>query len=391
MKAEQYDKTSIDPKKFKLINKGLVVNIAKTILVTNDQLPVKTDQPVHSGKVRSVYWLNKQDSQRLAEQREYDVADDADLAIMVISDRISAFDCRWKAENNLHGVPLKGAALNSISAFWFELFQQQGLAENHILEIPHPLVWIVQKARPVKIEAIARQYITGSMWRAYAKGERLFCGIALPEDLKKNQRLDELLNTPSTKGIMHGIPGVPAVDDCSISRDTIEAHYQAFDFRSVQDITVYENLLQEGFDVISKKLQSIGQVLVDTKFEFGYVTDKQGKEKLIYMDEVGTPDSSRFWNESDYNDGNIVELSKESFRQALLSHVPEPDILLNSDRMSERLALAENMTLPESVFMDVSAIYKQLSEQITGKPLPEISNPQEEIIETLHSKYNLIA
>lgn len=367
------------------------MNLANQVLVKNNTLPIKTDQPVHSGKVRAVYWLSKADSQRLIKRQGYDVAPDAELAVMVISDRISAFDCGWKAENDLVGVPLKGAALNSISAYWFEQFRQQNLAESHILEVPHPLVWIVQKAKPVKIEAIARQYITGSMWRAYAKGERNFCGIALPENLKKNQRLDELLITPSTKGILHDIPGVPAVDDCSISRRTIEDNYRAFDFISTHDLDVYEKLLNDGFNIIGRSLQSIGQILVDTKFEFGYVKDKQGKEKLIYMDEVGTPDSSRFWNESDYQQDKIVELSKESFRQQLLSYVDDPDILLNSDRMSERLALAEKTRLPESVFMHVSSIYQKLAEQITGEPLPKIDNPQEEIIDLLRTHYDLIA
>ena len=95
---------------------------------------------------------------------------------MVISDRISAFECIWHGEGGMNGVPGKGAALNAISNHWFKLFRENGLADSHILDIPHPFVWIVQKAKPVMIEAICRQYITGSMWRAYAKGEREFCG-----------------------------------------------------------------------------------------------------------------------------------------------------------------------------------------------------------------------
>ncbi|MCV5802927.1 hypothetical protein OFN34_29445, partial [Escherichia coli] len=90
----------------------------------------------------------------------------------VISDRISAFDCIWHGEGGLKGVPGKGAALNAISNHWFKLFKDNGLADSHILDIPHPFVWIVQKAKPVKIAATCRKYITGSMWRAYANSER---------------------------------------------------------------------------------------------------------------------------------------------------------------------------------------------------------------------------
>ncbi len=165
------------------------MTLATQVLAVNDDLPIRTDLPVHSGKVRSVYWLTAADSARLIREKNYPVAADTPLAIMVISDRISAFDCIWHGENGLNGVPGKGAALNAISNHWFALFKQHGLADSHILDIPHPLVWIVQKARPLKIEAIARQYITGSMWRAYSKGEREFCGITLPEGLQKDQKL----------------------------------------------------------------------------------------------------------------------------------------------------------------------------------------------------------
>ena len=310
------------------------MSLADKVLASNNDLPIRTDQPVHSGKVRSVYWLTEADSRRLIAEKGYDVAADAPLAIMVISDRISAFECIWHGEGGMNGVPGKGAALNAISNHWFKLFREQGLADSHILDIPHPLVWIVQKARPVMIEAICRQYITGSMWRAYEKGERNFCGIELPDGLQKDQRLPELLITPSTKGILTGIPGVPEVDDVNISRADIENNFADFKFQSPADIDVYEKLLSEGFDVISEELAKIDQVFVDTKFEFGYVNDKQGVEKLIYMDEVGTPDSSRIWDNQQYQQGKIVENSKEGFRQMLLNHFPDPDILLNKNRMS---------------------------------------------------------
>ncbi|GAB0150957.1 phosphoribosylaminoimidazolesuccinocarboxamide synthase [Marinobacterium sp. BA1] len=366
------------------------MSLAQSVLAVNNDLPIRTDRPVHSGKVRSVYWLTEADSRRLIEEKGYNVAPDAPLAIMVISDRISAFDCIWHGEGGLNGVPGKGAALNSISNHWFRLFREQGLADSHILDIPHPFVWIVQKARPVMIEAICRQYITGSMWRAYSKGEREFCGITLPEGLQKDQKLPELLMTPSTKGILRGIPGVPEADDVNITRANIVDNYAAFGFRSAADVDQYEKLLKEGFAVISNALAELDQVFVDTKFEFGYVTDAAGNEKLIYMDEVGTPDSSRIWDGPAYREGKVIEKSKEGFRQLLLNHFPDPDILLNKDRMPEREALAQDNALPAEVLMDVSRTYLDIAEKVVGHPIELSDNPKAEIIAILRDQYGLI-
>jgi phosphoribosylaminoimidazole-succinocarboxamide synthase len=366
------------------------MSLATQVLAVNNDLPIRTDKPVHSGKVRSVYWLTEADSRRLIKERGYDVAPDAPLAIMVISDRISAFDCIWHGEGGMQGVPGKGASLNAISNHWFRLFREHGLADSHILEIPHPFVWIVQKARPVMIEAICRQYITGSMWRAYSKGEREFCGIRLPDGLQKEQKLPELLITPSTKGILRGIPGVPEADDVNITRQDIENNYQAFNFRSVADIDFYEKLLKEGFDLISDALAELDQIFVDTKFEFGYVTDKEGNEKLIYMDEVGTPDSSRIWDGPSYREGQVIEKSKEEFRQLLLNHFPDPDILLNKDRMPERQALARDNALPADVLMQVSRTYRDIAEKITGEKIELSENPKAEIVEILRRDFDLI-
>ena len=367
------------------------MSLAQKVLAVNNDLPIRTNQPVHSGKVRSVYWLTEEDSKRLIQERGYNVADDAPLAIMVISDRISAFDAIWHGEDGLNGVPGKGAALNAISNHWFKLFRENGLADSHILEIPHPFVWIVQKARPVMIEAIARQYITGSMWRAYAKGERDFCGIRIPDGLQKDQKLDELLITPSTKGILKGIPGVPEADDVNITRQNIDDNYQAFNFRNQDDIDLYEKLLKEGFDVISSELEKLDQMFVDTKFEFGYVTDKDGNEKLIYMDEVGTPDSSRIWDGKAFREeGKVVENSKEGFRQFLLNHFEDSDILLNKDRMDERQALARDNALPVDALMDVSRTYIGIAEKITGKKIELSDNPKAEIVQILKDEFKLV-
>lgn len=364
--------------------------LADAVLAVNNDLPIRTDQPVHSGKVRSVYWLNATDSARLIKEKGYPVAPDTPLAIMVISDRISAFECLWKGEGGMEGIPGKGAALNAISNHWFRRFREEGLADSHILDIPHPLVWIVQKAKPVMVEAICRQYITGSMWRAYAKGERNFCGITLPEGLERDQKLPELLVTPSTKGILKGLEGVPEADDVNVSRADLERHYQAFNFRQPEDIDHYERLLKEGFQVISQDLAKIDQIFIDTKFEFGYVRDANGQDKLIYMDEVGTPDSSRIWDGPSFRQGKIVEQSKEAFRQALLHYFDDSDVLLDKNRMRERTALAEQTELPRDLMMRVSDTYVALAEKITGMALPLSDNPRAEIVDTLRVDYGLI-
>lgn len=366
------------------------MSLADKVLAVNNDLPIRTDSPVHSGKVRSVYWLTEKDSKRLIKDKCYPVPDDTPLAIMVISDRISAFDCIWHGEGGMKGVPGKGAALNAISNYWFTQFKQKGLADSHILDIPHPFVWIVQKAKPVMIEAICRQYITGSMWRAYEKGEREFCGLKLEDNLVKDGKLSNLLITPSTKGVLKGIPNVPEADDINVSRQNIVNHYSSFNFAKLSDVDEYEKLLKEGFDLISKALEDLGQIFVDTKFEFGYVKDIDGKEKLIYMDEVGTPDSSRIWDGAEYMQGNIVEKSKEGFRQFLLNHFPDPDILLNKERMQEREALAKGNELPQEVLMNLSETYLDIAEKITGQALLLTDNPKAEIINILKLDYDLI-
>ena len=108
---------------------------------------------------------------------------------------------------------------------------------------------------------------------------------------------------------LKGIPGVPEQDDANVTRQDILDNFEAFRFRSVADVDVYEKLLSEGFNLISKSLAALNQVFVDTKFEFGYVSDKDGNEKIIYMDEVGTPDSSRIWDGLSYQAVSYTHLT----------------------------------------------------------------------------------
>lgn len=363
--------------------------LSSEVLAVNDNLPIRTDTPVHSGKVRSVYWLSAADSTRLVETRGYNVAANAQLAVMVISDRISAFDCIWHGEDGLEGVPGKGAALNAISQFWFGEFQRAGLARSHILEVPHPLVWVVQRAQPVMIEAIARRFITGSMWRAYERGERVFCGMALPDNLHRDQRLPETLVTPSTKGVMKGLQGIPEADDTNVSKQQLEQYWREFGFRSRDDVDQYEVFLKQGVDLIAKHLNPLDLMLVDTKFEFGYAADAEGNESLIYMDEVGTPDSSRIWDAVAYRGGNIVENSKEEFRQALLRHVNDPELLLDHRRFEERKQFATSHALPATMLHAVSETYLSVAERIIGRPIEVPERPLESMMAVLGDEFGL--
>lgn len=360
------------------------------VLAVNDTLPIRTSEPVHSGKVRSVYWLSEADSARLIRERSYDVAPDAQLAVMVISDRISAFDCIWHGEGGLAGVPGKGAALNAISHFWFQNFRDAGLARSHILEVPHPLVWVVQRAKPIMVEAIARRFITGSMWRAYERGMREFCGIALPDHLHRDQRLSETLVTPSTKGVMRGLPGIPEADDTNVSKEQLVKHWQAFGFHSVEDVERYEILLREGVELIAQHLTPLDLMLVDTKFEFGYARDAEGRENLIYMDEVGTPDSSRIWDAVAYRGGSVIENSKEEFRQALLRHVNDPDLLLDHQRFEERKRFAAEHALPAVMLHTLSNTYSSVAERIIGQPLSVPERPLESMMAVLGDEFDLV-
>lgn len=360
------------------------MSLSDLAIAKTDDLPIRHEGNVHSGKVRSVYWLTEEDSARICEERGYAVTPGTELAVMVISDRISAYEIIWQGEEGLQGVPGKGASLNATALHWFEEFEKAGLAGSHILESPHPLVWIVQKAKPVMVEGIARQYITGSMWRSYARGERSICGIPIQDGLENGQKLNELLITPSTKGILTGIPGVPEKDDVDVTREQIVENYEAFAFHTPEDVAHYEKLLAEGFSIIADQADRAGQLLVDTKFEFGYIPNASGDgHSMIYIDEVGTLDSSRFWDKTAYAEGKIVENSKEMFRKFLCDSVPDADVLLNKERMAEREELGKSFKVPVEALMATSDLYKSTAEKLTGKPVPEIKNAREEILAAL--------
>lgn len=352
------------------------------VLTVSDDLPVAVARPVHSGKVRSVYFLSPEVSQRLSERRSYNVAPHSALALMVISDRLSAFDCLWHGET-LAGVPGKGAALNRIAAHWFRCFAEAGLPPDHLVEVPHPMLWVVRQAQPLRIEAIARRYLTGSLWRAYERGQRRVGGVNLPEKLTQYGRLPQLLFTPSTKGVIDGVPGVPAVDDTPVDPAILRAFPESFGMRAASDVDACEEALTRGFAVIEAALEKQGDMLVDTKFEFGLAPAREGGEELIYLDEVGTPDSSRIWRREDWEQGPPREHSKEQFREALLSWVPDRDMLLNPARIEERTAFARATAVPDEFLARLGETYAAQARAITGEVPPVSDDPRGELLDVL--------
>jgi phosphoribosylaminoimidazole-succinocarboxamide synthase len=353
------------------------------VLTVSDDLPLRTARPVHSGKVRSVYWLNADDSLRLIDERGYAAPADSLLAVMVISDRLSAFDCLWKGES-LAGVPGKGAALNSIAAHWFDDFSRAGLPPNHLLEMPHPMLWVVRQARPVKVEAIARRYLTGSLWRAYESGAREVAGESLPDGLTRFARLPRMLFTPSTKGVMRGLHGVPEFDDAPVSHELLREHFEAFGFARVEDVDQCRDALARGMERLNEGYSALDEILVDSKFEFGYAADENGAEQLIYMDEIGTPDSSRIWRCEDWERGAPQEHSKEQFREALLNWVPDPSLLLDSERVAQRQPFADQHPVPDAFFEALSQTYLQAASRLTGSVVSAPERPREAMLDVLN-------
>ncbi|HLC60049.1 MAG TPA: phosphoribosylaminoimidazolesuccinocarboxamide synthase [Candidatus Nanoarchaeia archaeon] len=200
--------------------------------------------------------------------------------IIITTDRISAFD------RVLCTIPFKGQVLNQTAAFWFE--KTKNIAENHIISIPDPNVMIAKECNPIPVEMVVRGYITGvtttSAWYNYEKGVRNFCGNVLPENLKKNQKLAKPIITPSTKA-EHG------AHDESISGEQIIK-------RKLVDEEIYTQMEKAAlalFDFGTILVERNNLILVDTKYEFGELNGR-----LVLIDEVHTPDSSRFWIKDTY-------------------------------------------------------------------------------------------
>ncbi|MFH1284211.1 MAG: phosphoribosylaminoimidazolesuccinocarboxamide synthase [Candidatus Peregrinibacteria bacterium] len=230
------------------------------------------------------YCLNGTDFPQLGEKYEGKVRDNyskEDRRIIVVTDRLSAFD------RIITLIPFKGQVLNQIAEFWFE--KTKDIVGNHVIGFPDPNVVVAKECKALSVEMVVRGYITGvtttSAWYNYEKGVRDFCGNKLPEGMKKDQKFEKPILTPSTKA-EHG------AHDESVSRDEIlkrgvvtEAQ---FDFMADTAMKLYAR----GVEIAAKQ----GIILVDTKYEFG--TDDGGN--IVLIDEIHTPDSSRFWFADEY-------------------------------------------------------------------------------------------
>lgn len=205
-----------------------------------------------------------------------------DKRIIVISDRLSAFD------RIITKVPFKGQVLNQMATFWFE--KTKDIVGNHMIESPDPNAIVVKECDALPVEMVVRGYITGvtstSAWYNYnEKGVRNFCGNELPEGLKKDQKFDEPILTPSTKA-------EKGDHDVSASKEEIlaEGKISEKDFDYMADVAM--KLYKRGVEIAAKQ----GIILVDTKYEFG----KTPEGDIILIDEIHTPDSSRFWFADEY-------------------------------------------------------------------------------------------
>jgi len=214
--------------------------------------------------------------------------------IIVVTDRISAFD------RIIGTLPLKGQLLTTCANWWFE--NTRDVAPNHLLSCPDPNAIIVRECRPLPVEMVVRAYLTGttstSIWVHYERGERVFCGHKLPNGMRKHERLPKPLLTPSTKAY-------DGAHDISASREQILSvtNMNAADFDAAAEMAMA--LFKRGQQLCAER----GLILVDTKYEFG----KTPEGDLVVIDEIHTPDSSRFWFSDSYESRFDSGLDPESF------------------------------------------------------------------------------
>ena len=221
-----------------------------------------------------------------------------DKMLMVTTDRVSAFD------HVLGTIPFKGQILTEIANFWFD--KTKDIVPNHVISNPDPQVLISKKANTLPVEIIIRKYITGSLWREYSQGINGQYGFMLDSDLKENQEFENPIITPSTKA-EYGQHDEP------ISRDEIIK-----DLVPEEIYSKAEEYALKLFDLGQKWANKMGLILVDTKYEFGLYNNE-----LIVIDEIHTPDSSRYWIKDDYahnfeNNQPQNMLDKENIRQWLI-------------------------------------------------------------------------
>lgn len=290
--------------------------MSKAVVETNFNFPGQ--KSVYKGKVRDVYNINNR------------------YMAMVVSDRISAFDVVLPK-----GIPFKGQVLNQIAAKFLDATTD--IVPNWKIATPDPMVTIGVKCEPFKVEMVIRGYLTGSAWRDYKAGNRMICGIMLPDGMKENQKFDKPIITPTTKA--------DEGHDENISKDDIIAQglVSKEDYEQLEKYTYA--LFQRGTEIASKK----GLILVDTKYEFG---KRDGKIYLI--DEIHTPDSSRYFYAEGYQErfekGEAQrQLSKEFVRQWLMD---------NGFQGKEGQAIPE---MTDEIVASITERYIELYENITGE------------------------
>jgi len=291
----------------------------------------------YEGKVRDCY---------IADGKRY----------IVVTDRISAFD------RVLGTLPYKGQVLNGLAAWWFE--ETKDIVPNHVIDVPDPSVMVGIECEPLPVEMVVRAYITGvtstSIWTHYDNGTRVFCGHRLPDGLKKHQRLPDPILTPSTKA-------EKGDHDVSASREEILAmgRISAEDFDEAAGYAMA--LFAHGQKVCAER----GLILVDTKYEFGKTPDG----RIVVIDEIHTPDSSRFWYTSSYQERfeageDPGSFDKEYVRRWLASNGYKGD--------------GPVPTIPDDVRVEASRRYIQACDQIRGTAFaPDTTDPLPRIARNL--------
>ena len=296
----------------------------------------------YSSKIReAIPFCLEKTSLSIGKKSEGKVRDSYDLGdqiLLVTTDRLTAFD------RHLALIPYKGQVLNLISAWWFK--QTASIVPNHLLAVPDPNVIVAKKCHVFPIEFVVRGYISGttntSLWTQYQSGIREYCGISFPDGLTKNEKLPHPVLTPTTKEKIHDRPISPT--------EIISEGFMTEDeWNEASELAI--KLYEFGVDIAKKH----NLILVDTKYEFG--RDKEGN--IIVVDEIHTPDSSRYW------------LAESYIERIALGLEPE-----NIDKEFLRLWFAEHsdpyndQTLPEAPKELVEALssrYIQLYEMITGE------------------------
>lgn len=286
-----------------------------------------------SGKVRDFYF---KDNKR----------------ILITTDRQSAFDV------NLGFVPFKGAVLNRLSAFWFNATKK--IIDNHMISTPDPNVMIGKNCQGIPIEMIIRGYITGStntsIWYSYKKGERKIYGLDFPDGLKKNQKLEKPVITPTTHG------GGKGGHDDRVTREEILKS-------GIVSKKIYEQMERVTYALYnfgSKLARGAGLIMPDTKYEFGMF-----EGKLILMDELHTPDGSRFWIKKTYKERFKKGLEPENFDKEFIR-------LWYTDRMDPYKTKPPMM--PEELMVAASHRYIDVYEKLTGKEFNVFEYPIEDRI-----------